>query len=207
MAEIKTIGLLGGGVIGAGWAARCALNGHDVVICDLDPEAERKIGEVLANARRAWSGMTLAPLGAEGTVRVVRTIEEAADGADFIQESLPEQEAMKIALLARADRVAPPEVIIASSTSGLLPSRLQSGMAYPERFLVGHPFNPVYLMPLVEICGGARTSDATKESATRFYRSLGMHPLLLRKEVDGFVADRLMEALWREALWLIHDDV
>src|SRR5258708_3876110 len=207
MAAIKTIGLLGGGVIGAGWAARCALNGYDVVVCDLDPEAERKIGEVMANARRAWSGMTLAPLGEAGTVRVVRSIEEAAADADFIQESLPEQEAMKIALLGKADRAARPDVIIASSTSGLLPSRLQSGMAHPERFVVGHPFNPVYLMPLAEICGGAKTSEATKERAADFYRSLGMKPLLLRKEIDGFIADRLMEALWREALWLIHDDV
>jgi carnitine 3-dehydrogenase len=207
MASIKTVGLLGGGVIGAGWAARCALNGYDVVVCDLDPEAERKISEVMANARRAWSGMTLAPLGDAGTVRVVRSIEEAAAGADFIQESLPEQEAMKIALLGKADRVARPDVIIASSTSGLLPSRLQSGMEHPERFVVGHPFNPVYLMPLAEICGGAKTSAATKERAADFYRSLGMRPLLVRKEIDGFVADRLMEALWREALWLIHDDV
>jgi carnitine 3-dehydrogenase len=207
MREIKTVGLLGGGVIGAAWAARCALNGLDAVICDLDPEAERKIGEVMANARRAYSLLTLAPLREPGTIRVVRTIEAAAEGADFIQESLPEQEAMKIALLARADRVAAPDVIIGSSTSGLLPSRLQSGMAYPERFVVGHPFNPVYLMPLVEICGGARTSAATKERAAAFYRSLGMQPLLVRKEIDGFIADRLMEALWREALWLIHDDV
>src|SRR5438309_7073502 len=207
MREIKTVGLLGGGVIGAAWAARCALNGLDAVICDLDPEAERKIGEVMENARRAYSRMTLAPLRQSGTVRVVRTIEEAAEGADFIQESLPEQEAMKIALLARADRVARPEVIIGSSTSGLLPSRLQSGMSHPERFVVGHPFNPVYLMPLVEICGGAQTSAATKERAAAFYRSLGMQPLHVRKEIDGFIADRLMEALWREALWLIHDDV
>ncbi len=95
-ADIKTVGLLGGGVIGAGWAARCALNGHDVRVCDLDPEAERKLDEVMTNARRAWSRLTLAPLPAAGSIRVVRTIEEAADGADFIQESLPEQEALKI---------------------------------------------------------------------------------------------------------------
>src|SRR5260370_40850304 len=113
MESIKTIGLLGGGVIGAGWAARCALNGHDIVVCDLDPEAERKIGEVMENARRAWSRMTLAPLGAPGTVRVVRTIEEAAAGADFIQDSLPEQEAMKIALLGNADRADRLDAIIA----------------------------------------------------------------------------------------------
>ena len=206
-ANIKSVGLLGGGVIGAGWAARCALNGYDVVVCDLDSEAERKIDEVMTNARRAWSGLTLAPLPTAGRVRVVKTIEAATEGADFIQESLPEQEALKISLLAKADKVAPPDVAIGSSTSGLLPSRLQAGLAHPERFVVGHPFNPVYLMPLVEVCGGERTSDATKERAASFYRSLGMHPLMLRKEIDGFVADRMMEALWREALWLIHDDV
>ncbi|MGH7124745.1 MAG: carnitine 3-dehydrogenase [Stellaceae bacterium] len=204
---IKTVGLLGGGVIGAGWAARCAINGYDVAVCDLDPEAERKIDEVMTNARRAWSRLTLAPLPAAGTIRVVKAIEAAAEGAEFIQESLPEQESLKISLLAKADKVAPPNVVIGSSTSGLLPSRLQAGLAHPERFVVGHPFNPVYLMPLVEVCGGAQTSEATKEAAAGFYRSLGMHPLLLRKEIDGFVADRMMEALWREALWLIHDDV
>jgi carnitine 3-dehydrogenase len=207
MESIKTVGLLGGGVIGAGWAARAALNGHDVVICDLDPEAERKIGEVMQNARRAYSKMTMAPLPQTGTIRVVRTIEEAAAPADFIQESLPEQEELKIKLLAKADKVARPEVVIGSSTSGLLPTRLQSGMAHPERFVVGHPFNPVYLMPLVEVCGGEKTSEATKDRAAAFYRGIGMQPLRLRKEIDGFIADRLMEALWREALWLVHDDV
>ena len=205
--EIKTVSLLGGGVIGAGWAARCALNGYDVAVCDLDPEAERKISEVMTNARRAWSHLTLAPLPTAGSIRVVKSIEAAAEGADFIQESLPEQEALKISLLAKADKVAPADVIVGSSTSGLLPSRLQAGLAHPERFVVGHPFNPVYLMPLVEVCGGARTNEETKQAAASFYRSLGMHPLLLRKEVDGFVADRMMEALWREALWLVHDDV
>ncbi len=206
-APIKSVGLLGGGVIGAGWAARCALNGYDVAVCDLDPEAERKIAEVMTNARRAWSRLTLAPLPATGSIRVVKTIEAAAEGADFIQESLPEQEALKMSLLAKADKVAPPDVVMGSSTSGLLPSRLQSRLEHPERLVVGHPFNPVYLMPLVEVCGGTQTSEATKEAAATFYRSLGMHPLLLRKEIDGFVADRMMEALWREALWLIHDDV
>ncbi|MBV9523083.1 MAG: thioesterase family protein, partial [Alphaproteobacteria bacterium] len=124
-----------------------------------------------------------------------------------IQESLPEREALKIALLAEADRVARPEIVIASSTSGLRPTRLQSAMAHPERLVVGHPFNPVYLMPLVEVCGGERTSPATAERAAAFYRSLGMRPLAIRKEIDGFIADRLMEALWREALWLVHDDI
>src|SRR5258708_37819799 len=103
MAGIKTIGLLGGGVIGAGWAARCALNGHDAVVCDLDPEAERKVGLVMANARRAWSGMTLAPLGEAGTVRVFRTLQEAAADSVFIHETLPELEAMTVTMLSVAD--------------------------------------------------------------------------------------------------------
>ncbi len=204
---MAVMGLLGGGVIGAAWAARAVLHGMDAVICDTDPEAERKTAEVMDNARRAWSRLTLAPLPAPGTWRVVPTIEEAADGADFIQESLPEREDLKIALLARAEAAARPGVVIASSTSGLLPSRLQSRMRHPERFVVGHPFNPVYLMPLVEICGGDRTSDATRQAAAAFYTGLGMRPLLVRREIDGFIADRLMEALWREALWLVHEDV
>ena len=98
-------------------------------------------------------------------------------------------------------------MIVASSTSGLLPTRLQSAMAHPERFVVGHPFNPVYLLPLVEVCGGERTSEATKAAAMALYREIGMRPLHVRKEIDGFIADRLLEALWREALWLVNDGV
>ena len=204
---IRRIGLLGGGVIGAAWAARAVLHGIDAVICDTDPQATRKTAEVMDNARRAWSRLTTAPLPTPGNWRIVQTIEEAADGADFIQESLPEREDLKIALLARAETTARPEVIIGSSTSGLLPSRLQAQMRHPERFVVGHPFNPVYLMPLVEVCGGARTSEATRLAAAAFYASIGMRPLQVRKEIDGFIADRLMEAVWREALWLVHDDI
>jgi carnitine 3-dehydrogenase len=207
MHGIKRIGLLGGGVIGGAWAARAVLNGMDAVVCDTDPDAERKVGEVIENARRAWSLLTIAPLPTPGTWRVVRTLEEAADGADFIQESLPEREDLKIRLLAQAEAAMRPDVVIGSSTSGLRPSRLQSGLRHPVRFVVGHPFNPVYLMPLVEICGGVQTSEETKQRAADFYRSIGMHPLLVRKEIDGFIADRLMEALWREALWLVKDDI
>ena len=207
MDAIRTVGLLGGGVIGAGWAARVVLNGIDAVICDPDPDAERKVGEVIENARLALSRLTLAPLPRPGNWRVVRTLAEAAASADFVQESLPEREELKMALLAEAERALRPGVVIGSSTSGLLPTRLQSGLRHPERFVVGHPFNPVYLMPLVEVCGGTQTSAETRDTAAAFYRRLGMHPLIVRREIDGFIADRLMEALWREALWLIHDDV
>lgn len=201
------VGLLGSGVIGAGWAARFVLNGADVRVFDPDPEAPRKLSEVLENARRALHRLTLAPLPVEGTLQFAATPEQAAEGAGFIQESGPEREDVKRALLAAASRAAPADAVIASSTSGLRPSRLQSEMRHPERFCVGHPFNPVYLLPLVEVCGGARTAPEAIERAAATYRSIGMQPLVLRREIDGFVADRLLEALWREALWLVHDDV
>jgi carnitine 3-dehydrogenase len=203
----RTVALLGGGVIGGGWAARFAICGMNVRLYDPDPNAERTVGEVLANARRAYRRLTLAPLPAEGTVTLVATPEEAVQGAGFVQESAPEREALKRELLGRASRAAASDVIFASSTSGLLPTRLQADMAHPERLAVGHPFNPVYLLPLVELCGGEQTAPETLERAAAVYRAVGMRPLVLRKEIDAFVADRLLEALWREALWLVADDV
>jgi carnitine 3-dehydrogenase len=202
-----TVGLLGGGVIGGGWAARFLLNGVDVRLYDPAPDADRAVGEVLDNARRAMRRLTLAPLPPEGSLTLVDSPEAAVAGAAFVQESAPEREALKRDLLAAASRAAPADVVFASSTSGLLPSRLQADMAHPERLTVGHPFNPVYLLPLVEVCGGERTAPETVERAAAVYRTLGMHPLVLRREIDAFVADRLLEALWREALWLVSDDV
>jgi carnitine 3-dehydrogenase / betainyl-CoA thioesterase len=206
-ARPQTVGLLGGGVIGGGWAARFMLNGIDVRLYDPDPEAERKVDEVLDNARRAFARLTLAPLPPEGALTHVASPEEAVEGVDFVQESVPEREELKRALLGAASRAAGADVVFASSTSGLLPSRLQEGMATPERLVIGHPFNPVYLLPLVEVCGGERTAPESAQRAAAVYRAVGMHPLVLRKELDAFVADRLLEALWREALWLVHDDV
>jgi carnitine 3-dehydrogenase len=201
----RTVGLLGGGVIGGGWAARFALNGIDVRLHDPDPEAERKIGEVVANARAALAGLTRAPLPPEGAIELVASLEDAVEGVDLVQESAPEREQMKRELFARACRAAPADAIIASSTSGLLPTRLQAEMLRPQRFCVGHPFNPVYLLPLVEVCGGEQTDPDTLRRAADIYDGVGMHPLVLSQEIDGFVADRLLEALWREALWLVND--
>ena len=204
---LQRVGLLGGGVIGGGWAARFLLNGVDVKLFDPDPDAPRKIGEVLANARRATTKLVMPSLPTEGVLTFVATPEEAATGVDFVQESAPERLELKQDLLRRASTAAGPNVVFGSSTSGLLPSLLQEAMRHPERLVVGHPFNPVYLLPLVEVCGGAVTSVAAADRAVAVYESLGMHPLRLAKEVDGFVADRLMEALWREALWLVNDGV
>ena len=201
------VALLGGGVIGAGWAARFVLNGCDVRLHDPAPHARARAAEVLADARTAYGQLTLAPLPPEGELRVVDSLEEAVADAELVQESAPEQVELKRALLAEADRAAPPEALVCSSTSGLRPSELQAEMARPERFCVAHPFNPVYLLPLVELCAGERTAPETVERAEALFRSVGMHPLVVRGEIDGFLADRLLEALWREALWLVHDGV
>lgn len=206
-AKPRLVGLLGGGVIGGGWAARFLLHGIDVQLYDPDPEAGRKVAEMLENARRAWRKLTMMPLPAEGKLLVADSVEAAVAGADFVQESAPEREDLKRDLLARACRASDPAVVFGSSTSGLLPSRLQMDMDHPERLVVGHPFNPVYLLPLVEVCGGRLTAPKAIDTAAAVYRTVGMSPLRLRKEIPGFIADRLLEALWREALWLINDDV
>jgi carnitine 3-dehydrogenase len=207
MTKPQRIGLVGGGVIGAGWAARFLLNGHDVSIFDPDPEISRKLNLVISNARRAQGKLFPGLSPPEGRLTIAASLEQAVTAVDFVQESLPEREDLKQAVLAAIDRASRPEMVIASSTSGLLPTRLQSGMAHPERFVVGHPFNPVYLLPLVEVCGGEQTSDATKQAAIELYKTIGMRPLHVRKEIDGFIADRLLEALWREALWLVKDGI
>lgn len=207
MTDIRKAGIVGGGVIGAGWAARFLLNGIDVAVYDPDPEIERKTLEVVANARRALGRLFGAALPAEGTLTIAATLEDAVKDADFIQESLPEREDLKQKVLAEVDRLMPAHAVIGSSTSGLLPTKLQSGMARPDRLVVGHPFNPVYLLPLVEVCGGDQTSQSTKDIAAAVYERIGMKVLHVRKEIDGFIADRLLEAVWREALWLINDGI
>ena len=200
------VALVGGGVIGGGWAGRLVENGVDAIVHDPHPEAERRVREVLDNAERAWARLTLVPR-VRGTVSFAASLHEAVHAADVIQESAPEDETLKRRLLAEIDAHARPDALVCSSSSGLLPSRLQADMERPERFVIGHPFNPVYLLPLVEVVAGEHTSVDAVQRAISFYVSLGMKPLHVRKEIDGFVADRLLEALWREALWLVHDDV
>ena len=204
---IKRAACIGGGVIGSGWAARFVLNGIDAAVHDPDPETARKTNEVLDNAERAFRRLFGDARPARGRLRIAASVADAVDGAEFIQESVPERLDLKRSVLAEVDAAAPPGTVIASSTSGLLPSDMQRDLAHPGRMLVGHPFNPVYLLPLVEIVGGRATEPSAVERASAVYESIGMKPVVVRREIDAFIGDRLQEALWREALWLVHDGI
>ena len=188
MRKVKTLGLLGTGVIGGGWAARALHFGIDVIAADVKPEMEAWIRGAVDNAEGALANLTLAPLPPKGKLSFTTDLNAMAAQVDFIQENIPEQLELKQRVLAQVSRHAPADVIIASSTSGLMPSELQRDMAHPERFLVAHPFNPVYLLPLVETrwwqadlrsdpCGGrsvlhlhrhARTAGAARGPGTPY---------------------------------------
>ncbi|KSW25108.1 MULTISPECIES: L-carnitine dehydrogenase [unclassified Pseudomonas] len=205
--EIKTFAALGSGVIGSGWIARALAHGLDVVAWDPAPGAEAALRQRVANAWPALQKAGLVPGASQERLKFVDTIEECVRDADFIQESAPERLDLKCELHARISAAAKPDALIGSSTSGLLPSEFYADATHPGRCVVGHPFNPVYLLPLVEVVGGQKTDPAAIQAAIAVYRSLGMRPLHVRKEVPGFIADRLLEALWREALHLVNDGV
>ena len=205
--DIKTFAALGSGVIGSGWVARALAHGLDVIAWDPAPGAEAVLRARVANAWPALEKAGLAPGASQDRLRFVATIEECVRDADFIQESAPERLDLKCELHAKISAAAKPNALIGSSTSGLLPSEFYADATHPERCVVGHPFNPVYLLPLVEVVGGAKTSPDAVQAAIKVYESLGMRPLHVRKEVPGFIADRLLEALWREALHLVNDGV
>jgi carnitine 3-dehydrogenase len=207
MRTVKTLGLLGTGVIGGGWAARALHFGIDVIAADVKPEMEAWIRGAVANAEPALARLTFAPLPPKGKLSFTTDMHSMAERADFIQENIPEQLALKQRMLAEVSRYAPADVVIASSTSGLTPTDLQRDMVAPERFLVAHPFNPVYLLPLVELVGGERTAPATIDAAADFLTYIGMHALRVRREVPGHLTDRLQEAIWREILHMVNDGV
>lgn len=204
---VKTATIIGGGVIGGGWAARFLLNGWNVNISDPDPEAERKIAEVLANARRSLPGLSDVSMPPEGKLTFCGSIADAISGADWIQESVPERLDIKHSVLAEVQTHCAPDAVIASSTSGFKPSELQQGASNPGQIIVCHPFNPVYLLPLVEVVGGDGASQEVMTKATGLLTGLGMKPLVVRKEIDAHIADRFLEAVWREGLWLINDGI
>jgi carnitine 3-dehydrogenase len=191
---IKTVAVVGTGVIGASWAALFLANGLDVVATDPAPGAEERL-----RADVATTG-----LAARGRLTFVGDVAEAVADADFVQENGPERIDVKHAVFAALDAAARPDVVLASSSSGLLPSVIATACtAHPERVLVGHPFNPPHLLPLVEVVPGERTAEAAVDQAMAFYTALGKKPIRLRHELPGHVANRLQAALWREAYSLV----
>ena len=198
--------IIGGGVIGGGWAARFLLNGWNVSVFDPDPEAERKIGEVMANARASLPALSDVPMPPEGVLSFATSITEAVEGADYIQESVSERLDLKHRVFAQIQQSAP-GTPIGSSTSGFKPSELQQGAADPATIFVAHPFNPVYLLPLAEVVPSVKSDPKLIENVKETLREIGMFPLHVRKEIDAHIADRFLEAVWREALWLVKDGV
>jgi carnitine 3-dehydrogenase len=203
---IKTVGIAGTGLIGAGWAARLLFRGYNVIAFDVSPAAEEKLK---AQIKTAWPSL-VALLGKpkkKGKLSFTTDLAEMASKADFIHEAAPEREDLKIKLFRDIDAAARPDVIIASSSSGFLPSNLQSQCKHPERVVIGHPFNPVYLLPLVELVPGEKTSDDAMNSAAVYFEAIGMQVLRLKKEIMGYICDRLQEALWRESLHILNKDI
>jgi 3-hydroxyacyl-CoA dehydrogenase len=205
--QIRNVAIVGTGLIGSSWAAQYLASGFDVIATDPAPNAE-------ANLRRwvdeAWELLTVIGL-ASGASRDRLTftadMKEAVSKADFIQESVPERVVLKAKVFAQMDEVAPPSAILASSASGITMDIIQSSCKHPERCVIGHPFNPPHVIPLVEVVGGAKTSEAVIERAMTFYASIGKKPIRLRKSVPGHVGNRLQAALYREILYLIQQGV
>ncbi|MBT2774435.1 L-carnitine dehydrogenase [Halomonas sp. ISL-60] len=205
---MSRLAVIGTGVIGNGWIARALAQGWDVVAFDPDPSAPARTQSFIDNAWPSLTQLGLAPDASPDQLTFAATIEEAVNGADLIQENVPERLELKQEILAAIDAAAAPDVIIGSSTSGFKPTDLQQQCQQaPGRVIVAHPFNPVYLLPLVELVGGEATQPAQITSAQGLYQALAMRPLVVRREIEGHIADRLMEALWREALHLVNDGV
>ena len=202
------LSVIGTGVIGNGWIARALGRGWDVVAFDPDPEAPARTRAFVDNAWASLERLGLAEGASPERLTFVDSLEAAMAGADLIQENVPERLPLKQEILAAIDAAAENPVVIGSSTSGFKPSDLQQDCSRaPGRVIVAHPFNPVYLLPLVELVGGDATRAEHTEHARGLYQELAMRPLVVRREIEGHIADRLMEALWREALHLVNDGV
>jgi 3-hydroxyacyl-CoA dehydrogenase len=204
---IHRIAIVGTGVIGASWAAQYLARGFDVVATDPAPNAEANLRKYVDEAWELLTAIGLSPGAARNRLSFTTSLSDALSKADFIQENGPERPDFKIKLYADMDAASSEDSIIASSSSGITPSVMQSKCKHPERVLVGHPFNPPHIIPLVEVVGGAKTSPDALRQAMKFYAQIGKKPILLNKEVPGHVANRLQLALYKEVLYLIQQNV
>jgi 3-hydroxyacyl-CoA dehydrogenase len=204
---IHRIAIVGTGVIGASWAAQYLARGFDVVATDPAPNAEENLRKYVDEAWEQLTAIGLSPGAARDRLSFTSNMKEALSNADFVQENAPERPEFKIKLFADIDNATPPGSIIASSSSGITPSVMQSGCKRPERVLVGHPFNPPHIIPLVEVVGGSKTAPEAIQQAMAFYAAIGKKPILLHKELPGHVGNRLQAALYREVMYLIEQGV
>jgi 3-hydroxyacyl-CoA dehydrogenase len=204
---IHRIAIVGTGVIGASWAAQYLARGFDVVATDPAPNAEANLRKYVDEAWELLTSIGLSPGASRDRLNFTTNLKQALANADLVQENGPERPDFKIKLYADMDEATPVDSIIASSSSGITPSVMQSKCHYPERVLVGHPFNPPHIIPLVEVVGGAKTSPEAIEQAMAFYSSIGKKAIHVRKELPGHVANRLQAALYREMLYLIEQGV
>ena len=204
---IRRIAIVGTGVIGASWAALFLAHGLEVIATDPAPNAEKNLHEYIDNAWPALEQLGLSSDASKGRLSFTTQLGDALEGVDLIQENGPERPDFKIKLFADMDALTPETTILASSSSGIPIGISQSQCKHPERCVIGHPFNPPHLIPLVEVVGSEKTSSATIERAIAFYASIGKRPIHVRKEVVGHVANRLQAALYREVVYLIAQDV
>src|SRR6516164_889545 len=204
---IHRIAIVGTGVIGASWAAQYLARGFDVVATDPAPNAEANLRKYVDEAWGQLEVIGLSPEAARDRLTFTPDMKAALARADFVQENGPERPDFKIKLFADMDDATPADSLIASSSSGITPSVMQSKCKHPERVLVGHPFNPPHIIPLVEVVGGAKTSPDALQQAMKFYAQIGKKPILLNKEVPGHVANRLQLALLKEVFYLIQQNV
>jgi 3-hydroxyacyl-CoA dehydrogenase len=204
---VRRIAVVGTGVIGASWSAQYLARGFDVVATDPGPNAEANLRKYVDDAWKVLTGIGLLPGASRDRLSFTTDMNAALSNADFVQENGPERPDFKIKLYADMDAVTPADSLIASSSSSLTMSVIQSKCAHPERCVIGHPFNPPHIIPLVEVVGGAKTSPEAVQRAMAFYTSIGKKAIHLRKEVPGHVANRLQSALYREVLYLIEQGV
>ena len=203
--KIKNVAVIGTGVIGTGWIIRLLIHGKKVYAYDIKKNQKIKL---IKNINRTWPIAKKLFYKKKKNINNLifsTSIKDVVKNADFIQECAPENQKLKIELIKKIELFAKKNVVISSSSSGLLPSAIQSQCKNPERVLIGHPFNPVYILPLVEIVSGKKTLKKYIYQSKIFYESLSMRPLILKKELPGYLSDRLQEALWRESLHIIND--
>ena len=201
--QVRRIAIVGTGVIGASWTAQYLARGFDVIATNPDSKAESKLRNYIDAAWKELSIIGLLPGATRDRLTFTLNMKEALSNADFVQENAPERPDFKVKLFAEMDNVTPTDSIIASSSSGITMSVIQSGCKHPERCVIGHPFNPPHIIPLVEVVGGNKTSPEAVQQAITFYESIGKKPIHLRKELPGHAANRLQAALYREVLYLI----